>query len=202
MAPQALTAEQQKLSTLWEEHMHTEFVRHRADEAMATMVGNPRVNHVPVMTGGDGREEVYQFYAKHCLSQIPPDMEVSPVSRTIGQDRVVDEIIVRFTHTIPMNSMLPGLLPTGKRVEVGVVVIAQFDGDKLAHEHIYWDQASVLSQLGYLSADGLPVVGVESARSLVDRTIRLNSLIRSAQPTAAHAPPTANTSAAVHESRR
>ena len=93
------------------------------------MVANPLVNQVPVMIGGDGREELYEFYAKYFLPQIPPDMEMVPVSRTIGQGRLVDEMVARFTHTIPMDFMLPGIPPTGKRVEVALVVVVQVDGD-------------------------------------------------------------------------
>jgi carboxymethylenebutenolidase len=145
------------------------------------MVANPLVNQVPVMIGGDGREELYEFYAKYFLPQIPPDMEMVPVSRTIGQGRLVDEMVARFTHTIPMDFMLPGIPPTGKRVEVALVVVVQFDGDKLAHEHLYWDQASVLVQLGLLQPGGLPVVGAEGARSVLDRSIRLNALIHRAK---------------------
>jgi carboxymethylenebutenolidase len=71
------------------------------------MVANPRINQVPVMIGGDGKEEVYDFYAKYFLPQIPPDMKVVSVSRTVGQGRLVDEIVLRFTHTIPMDFILP-----------------------------------------------------------------------------------------------
>ena len=177
----ALTADEQKFNDIWNEHLRAEFSAHSADETLATMVANPRINQVPVMIGGDGKEEVYEFYDKYFLPQIPPDTEVIPVSRTIGQGRLVDEIVVRFTHTIPMDWMLPGIPPTGKRVEVGLVVVVQFDGDKMAHEHIYWDQASVLVQLGLLQSGGLPVVGAESARSVLDRSIRLNELIRRAK---------------------
>jgi carboxymethylenebutenolidase len=176
-----LTADEQKLSDAFNEHLRTEFSAHSADEAIATMVANPLVNQVPVMIGGDGKEELYEFYAKYFLPQIPPDMEIVPVSRTIGQGRLVDEMVARFTHTIPMDWMLPGIPPTGKRVEVGLVVIVQFDGDKLAHEHLYWDQASVLVQLGLLQPGGLPVVGAEGARSVLDRSIRLNALIHRAK---------------------
>jgi len=108
-------------------------------------------------------------------------MEIFPVSRTIGQGRLVDEIVTRFTHTILMDWMLPGIPPTGKRVEVALVVVMQFDGDKMAHGHLYWDQASVLMQLGLLQPEGLPVVGAEGARSLLDRSIRLNALIHRAK---------------------
>ena len=178
----ALTADEQKLNDVWNEHLRAEFKAHSADETMATMVANPLINEVPVMIGGCGKEEVYRFYAKYCLPQIPPDCEIVPVSRTIGQGRLVDEIVLRFTHTTSVDWMLPGILPTGKRVEVAFVVVIQFDGDKMVHEHLFWDQASVLVQLGLLAPGGLPVVGAEGARSLLDRSIRLNALIDRANP--------------------
>ena len=177
----ALTADEQKLDDIWNEHLRAEFSAYSADETVATMVASPRNHLVPVMIGGDGKEEVHEFYAKYCLPQIPPDMEIVPVSRTIGQGRLVDEIVVRFTHTIPMDWMLPGIPPTGKRVEVALVVVVQFDGDKMAHETLYWDQASVLVQLGLLQPGGLPVVGADGARSVLDRSIRLNELIHRAK---------------------
>ena len=177
----ALTADEQKLDDVWNEHLRAEFSAHSADETVATMVANPRINEVPVMIGGDGKEEVYEFYAKHALPQIPPDIEMVPVSRTVGQGRLVDEIVLRFTHTIPMDWMLPGIPPTGKRVEVALVVVVQFDGDKLAHETLYWDQASVLVQLGLLQPGALPIVGAEGPRSVLDRSIRLNQLIHRAK---------------------
>lgn len=178
MPPQvALTADEQKLSDAWDEHLRTEFSAHSADEAINTMAANPLINQVPVMIGGNGKEEVYEFYARYFLSQIPPDLEMTPVSRTIGQGRLVYQIVVRFTHTIRMDWMLPGIPPTGKRVEVAQVVVVQFDSGKLAHEHLYWDQASVLVQLGLLQPSGLPIVGSEGARSVLDRSIPLNGLL-------------------------
>jgi carboxymethylenebutenolidase len=177
----ALTAEEQKLNDVWDEHLRAEFAAHSPEAALATMVAQPRINQVPVMIGGEGRDGVYAFYAQYFLPQIPPDMEVVPVSRTIGRGRLVDELVVRFTHTIPMEFMLPGIPPTGKRVEVALVVVVQFDGDKMAHEYLYWDQASVLVQLGLLEAGGLPVVGAEGARSVLDRSLRLNALIHRAK---------------------
>ena len=179
---QALTAEQQKLSNLWDAHVSAEFDALSADEAIATMVTNPRVWLAPLMAGGEGKQEVYEFYSKHFISQIPPDSEMIPVSRTVGQSRVVEEMIFRFTHTIQMDWMLPGIAPTGKRVEVGLLLIVQFEGDKLAHEHVYWDQASVLVQLGLLDRAALPVVGAEGVRSLLNRSIPLNALIHRAKP--------------------
>ena len=176
-----LTAAEKALSDAWDRHTSAEFAAHDPERAIATMSDAPRVNQVPVMIGGDGRGQLYEFYGEHFLSQIPPDMEMTPVSRTIGQGRVVDELLATFTHTITMDWMLPGIPPTGKRVEVALVVVAQFDGELLAHEHLYWDQASVLVQLGLLQPGLLPVVGAEGARSVLDRSIPLNQLIQRAK---------------------
>jgi carboxymethylenebutenolidase len=175
-----LSVEEQKLNDVWDEHLQSEFDAHSADKALATMVKNPRVNAVPVVIGGNGKEEVHQFYANYFLRQIPPDTEMVPVSRTIGQGRVVEEMIFRFTHSIQMDWILPDV-PTGKRVEIAMLVVVQFDDDRLAHEHVYWDQASVLVQVGLLQPRGLPVVGADSARSLLDRRMRLNELLHRAE---------------------
>ena len=131
------------------------------------------------MLGARGHAELYDFYANHFLNPIPPDMEMVAVSRTIGQGRVVDEQIMRFTHSIPLDWVLPGIAPTGKRVKLPFVVIVQFEGDKLAHEHLYWDQASVLVQVGLLDRK-LPVRGGETAAQVVNPTQPMNELIRRA----------------------
>lgn len=129
------------------------------------------------MTGGVGQDALREFYGKRFITQMPPDTEIVPVSQTIGTDQLVDEMIFRFTHTIRMDWMLPGVPPTGKRVEVPLVAIVRFRDGKLAHEHIYWDQASVLVQLGLLDATALPVAGVETARKVVDPTRPSNALM-------------------------
>jgi len=202
----ALTAAEQLLNDAWEEHLRTEFTAHSAEEALATMIDNPLVNQIPVMIGGNGKEELYGFYATYFLPQIPPDTEKVPMSRTIGQGRLVEEMVVRFTHTIPMEWMLPGIPPTGKRVEVVLLVVVQFDGDKLVHEHLYWVQASVLVQLGLLQRESLPVVGAEGARSVLDRSIPLNALLHRAKVTvqktaaAAHTPAAGSVSDQGHRS--
>ena len=138
------------LSSVWDQHVTAELSAKSADEAIATMTEECYVNLIPLMVGARGRDEVRDFYANHFVSQLPPDIEMVPVSRTIGQGRVVDEMIIRFTHSVRMDWLLPGVPPTGKRVEVPFVAIIQFEGDKIAHEHLYWDQASVLVQLGLL----------------------------------------------------
>jgi carboxymethylenebutenolidase len=167
------------LSSAWDQHLASEFAAKSPEQALATMTEEPYVNEVALMIGGRGRAEVRDFYASHFLSQIPPDLETVPVSRTIGQGRVVDELVLRFTHSIRMDWLLPGVPPTGKRVEVPMVAIVQFDGDKVAHEHIHWDQASVLVQVGLLDRT-LPVRGGEIAAQVLSPTQPMNDLIRRA----------------------
>ena len=175
-----LTAPQEILRKLWEEHVRQEFATHDTEETLATMVEDAYVNHIPVLTGGVGQEQLREFYSKHFIPQMPPDTEMIPLSRTIGNDQLVDEMIFKFTHMVRMDWMLPGLAPTGKRVEVPLVAIVRFRDGKLAHEHIYWDQASVLVQLGLLDRGKLPVTGVESARKASDKTLPSNALIERA----------------------
>jgi carboxymethylenebutenolidase len=176
----SLTPAQQRLSELWDEHVRHEFSTRNTEDTLATMVEDAYVNHIPVLTGGVGRDELREFYSKRFIPQMPPDTEMTPVSRTIGEDQIVDEMVFKFTHSIPMDWMLPGIPPTGKRVEVPLVAIVRFRDGKLAHEHIYWDQASVLVQIGLLDPAKLPVVGVESARKVLDPTLPANALMRRA----------------------
>jgi len=175
-----LTSAQQRLSELWEEHVRHEFSTRHTEHTLATMVEDAYVNHIPVLTGGVGRDELREFYSKRFIPHMPPDTEMTPVSRTIGNDQLVDEMVFKFTHTIRMDWMLPGIAPTGKRVEVPLVAIVRFKGGKLAHEHIYWDQASVLVQIGLLDASKLPVAGVESARKVLDPSMSANELMKRA----------------------
>jgi carboxymethylenebutenolidase len=173
----SLTARQEFLRDLWEEHVRYEFVTRNTEDTLATMVEDAYVNHIPVLTGGVGRDQLRAFYSKHFIPQMPPDTEMIPISRTIGDDQVVDEMVFTFTHSIGMDWMLPGIAPTGKRVEVPLVAIVRFREGKLAHEHIYWDQASVLVQLGLLDAGTLPVAGIETARKALNPSLPSNVLI-------------------------
>jgi len=175
-----LNPAQQTLRQLWERHVQYEFSTRNTEDTLATMVEDAYVNHIPVLTGGVGRDELREFYSKRFIPQMPPDTEMTPVSRTIGEDQLVDEMVFKFTHSIRMDWMLPGVAPTGKRVEVPLVAIVRFREGKLAHEHIYWDQASVLVQIGLLDASKLPVAGVESARKVVDPTLPANALMKRA----------------------
>ena len=175
-----LTPAQEALRKLWEDHVRYEFSTRNTEETLATMVEDAYVNHIPVLTGGSGHDELREFYSRRFIPQMPPDTEMTAVSRTIGEDQLVDEMIFKFTHTIAMDWMLPGISPTGKHVEVPLVAIIRFRDGKLAHEHIYWDQASVLVQIGLLDAAKLPVAGVESARKVLDPGLPANALMRRA----------------------
>jgi len=156
------------LVKLWEEHTAHEFTTRDTEATLATMTDDAYVNHVPVMTGGYGKAALRQFYSRDFIPSMPPDTALTPVSRTVGENQLVDEMIFSFTHTQEIPWMLPGVAATNRHVEVPLVAIVRFREGKLAHEHIYWDQASVLKQIGLLTDESLPVVGVETARRVLD----------------------------------
>jgi carboxymethylenebutenolidase len=163
---------------LWESHTRLEFAMKDAAATVATMSPDNYVNHVPVMTGGRGRDEMIEFYGKHFIPRMPADTTLRLLARTVGRDRLVDEFVFSFTHDVEMDWMLPGVAPTQRKVEVPMVVVVQFDGDKIACERIYRDQASVLVQVGQIDPSGLPVVGVASARKFEDPRLPSSELIR------------------------
>jgi len=152
----------------WNEHISYEFSTRDVASTIATMVEDAYVNHVPVMTGGYGHAALRRFYQEDFISPMPADTAIQLVSRTLGQDQLVDEIIFSFTHTEEMPWMLPGVAPTHRRVEVPLVVVVGFRDGKLAHERIYWDQASVLKQIGLLTDPALPVCGVEATQKVLN----------------------------------
>ncbi|MEQ8393618.1 nuclear transport factor 2 family protein [Thalassobaculum sp.] len=166
-----LNDQQQALVALFQEHVQAE-LRGDLETTMATMTDNPHLTNVPSMVGGNGQKGVLDFYANHLVGKFfPPDVEMIPVSSTVGTNQIVDELVIRFTHTAVIDWMLPGVQPTGKRVEAAFVVVVGIDGGKISHEHIYWDQASVLVQIGLLDPKGLPVSGAEAARRILDPTL-------------------------------
>jgi carboxymethylenebutenolidase len=165
------------LVALWEDHCRCEFETRDVNATMASMVAQPYVNHIPTMTGGVGYEQLKRFYAFHFIPVNPPDFRLTPISRTVGTDTIVDEFIVHFTHTTQMDWLLPGIPPTGRPVEIPTVAIVKFEGDKLVHEHIYWDQASVLVQIGLLDPRGSPVAGAETAHKVMDKSLPSNGLM-------------------------
>jgi carboxymethylenebutenolidase len=165
------------LNALWEAHCYHEFATRDVEAVMPTMVAQPYVNHVPTMTGGVGHDNLKRFYTHHFVNSNPADTKLIPISRTIGADRIVDEFIFSCTHDCEIDWLLPGVAPTGKYFEVPMLAVVCFRGDKLYNEHIYWDQASVLVQVGLLDPEGLPVAGIESARKLLDESLPSNELM-------------------------
>ncbi len=166
---------------LFDAHMAAEFTRPDLDATMATMIDSPVLTHVPVLTGGSGYDEVRSFYGKYFLNHWPADTKVTRISRTITNDRLIDEIIVSFTHDIEMPALLPGVKATGRKVELAHVVVVGIANGKVAYERIYWDQACLLVQIGLLDPATLPVTGVEQARRLLDPTRPSNELIHRAE---------------------
>ncbi|HWW98260.1 MAG TPA: ester cyclase [Edaphobacter sp.] len=160
--------DQAEMIAKWDEHIAYEFSSRDVSSTIATMVEDAYVNHVPVMTGGYGREALRRFYAQDFISMMPADTSIKLISRTLGEDQLVDEMIFSFTHTEEMPWMLPGVPPTYRHVDVPLVVVVGFREGKLAHERIYWDQASVLKQIGLLTDASLPVFGAETAQRLLD----------------------------------
>lgn len=164
-----------------------EFVAKDVDATMSTMVAEPYVNHIPTMTGGIGYKDLHRFYRDYFIPGNPPSLKMKLLSRTVGTDRVVDEMYMSFRHTQIMPWLLPDVEPTNRDVEVALVVIVCIRGGKLYHEHIYWDQASVLVQTGLLDPKlvlggtgpgQLPVVDGAGARKVVDESsVRSNELI-------------------------
>jgi carboxymethylenebutenolidase len=163
------------LDALWEKHLEGEFVTCDADATVRTMVPRAYVNHVPTMIGGFGVRELRRYYKYYFIPQNQGSRMI-PISRTIGADRLVDEFIACFKHEAENDTLLPGIKPTGKEVRIPMVAIVQFRGDKLCSEHLYWDQASVLVQLGLLDPAQLPVTGAEAADRIIDEELPLNTL--------------------------
>jgi carboxymethylenebutenolidase len=172
-----VTADPKHLGAMFDAHTDAEFKTRDIDATMATMSAVPHVTHVPTMTGGHGRDDVRRFYERWFIGRWPEDTKITPVSRTVGEDRVVDEMIISFTHDCAMPALLPGVAPTGRKVVIPFVVVVGFADGRIAFERIYWDQASMLAQLGLIDAAKLPVTGAEQAARLIDPTLPSNTLI-------------------------
>jgi carboxymethylenebutenolidase len=140
----------QQLEQLWAEHLKGEFETKDVEATLATMVEDAYVNHLPVNTGGRGKEALRVFYRDDFIPSWPADLQMTPVNRVVGMAQLVDELHLAFTHSKPMPWFLPNVPPTHKKIDVDVVVVVQFRGDKLACERIYWDHATVLRQVGVL----------------------------------------------------
>ncbi len=171
------------LIDVWEAHTAAEFEQKDADAAIATMTEHPVLIHVPVNTGATGKTELQMFYSEIFIPQMPADVELQLLSRSVGQNRLIDEFILRFTHTVRMEWFAPGINPTGCRLVVPHVGIIAFENGKISSEHIYWDQATVLAQMGLLDRQ-LPVIGDTQCDRLLDANAPANELIKRSTPDA------------------
>ncbi|OTA56772.1 carboxymethylenebutenolidase [Hypoxylon sp. EC38] len=188
------------IENIWDEHTYWEFKARSVEETMATMVEEPYVNHIPTLTGGVGRRALTDFYRDHFIFSNPPDTELELVSRTVGIDRVVDEFLFKATHDRVIDWLAPGIPATGRSISVPFTSVVNIRGDRLYHEHINWDQATLLRQLGLLpdylpfpySITGdesvahnksfeyrLPVAGIESAHKFTNESsVESNTMFR------------------------
>jgi carboxymethylenebutenolidase len=156
-----------RMAEVWQQHVYSEFVLKDAKAALTTMTDDPHVLMVPIAVGGKGSDGVYDYYSKYFLTQLPADLMPIPISQVIGTDTLVEEAVYTFTHDQVMDWMIPGVRRTGKRVEVAVVGVIKFVNDRIASEHLYWDHATVLAQLGIIDPDKASVKPAESARTLL-----------------------------------
>ena len=168
MANEGNHSQEPNIGAVFDQHIKHEFQDHDVDATMETMTNESYVHHVPMMTGGKGYAGVYNFYKNHFIGKMPDDTKLVHISRTVGKDQVVDELILSFTHDREIDFILPGVPPTGRYVELPHGVIMNFRDEKIAHEHIYWDQASLLVQIGLLDPKLLPVMGQEQAKRLLE----------------------------------
>jgi carboxymethylenebutenolidase len=175
-----MSADPKSLGAMFDAHTAAEFKTRDIEATMATMAAAPNVTHVPTMTGGAGRAAVRRFYQSWFIGHWPEDTKVEQISRTVGETQIVDEVMISFTHDCEMPAILPGVKPTGRKVTIPFVVVVGFEGGKVAFERIYWDQASMLVQLGLLDKSNLPVTGAEQAARLLDPSLPSNTLIPSA----------------------
>jgi len=152
------------LGAVFDAHVGAEFVTKDVDATMATMADDPYVWHVPTNMGGDGFESVRAFYSSSFVGKWPVDTQVEQIGRHVAENTVVEELVMSFTHDVRLDVLLPGVPPTGRRVELPVVVVMGFDGDKVAYEHIYWDQGSLLAQVGLLDPAQVPVAPDQARR--------------------------------------
>lgn len=173
-----MTTQPYDLGTLFDEHLDHEFVAEDVAATMSTMTAEPYVNHVPTMMGGVGREDLADFYGRYFIGHWPADTAITPVCRTVGTDRIVDEMVMSFTHDMLMQAFLPGVPPTGRPVLLAVVVVVGFEAGKIAYERIYWDQASLLAQVGLLDETRLPISGAAQAHKVLDKNLPANTLLQ------------------------
>jgi carboxymethylenebutenolidase len=140
----------EELERLWDDHLAGEFVTKDVEATLATMTDDAHVDHIPVHTGGKGKDALRAFYRDVFIPSWPDDLQQTSINRVGGDGQIVDEIRTLFTHNRRMDWFLPEIPPTHRVVDIDMIVVVQFREGKIASERIYWDQATVLRQVGLL----------------------------------------------------
>jgi len=135
---------------LWEDHLKGEFITKNENESLATMVEDASVMAIPTGWGGRGKTRLRPLYRDEFIPTIPDGWEHTVIHRVVSENCIVEEATMRFRHTKQMDWFLPGVAPTGKPVEIEFVIVVEFRDGKMAAERVYWDQATVLRQVGLL----------------------------------------------------
>jgi carboxymethylenebutenolidase len=142
------------IETVWDDHISATF---SGCETGVQTAGATSTLCMPTLVAGIREEQLRKFYESKVAGS-PASLKMQLVNRIVGSDKIVDEMVVKFTHTCEVPWMLPGVVATGKEVEVLVVWMVMVRGGRVVHERLYWDQAGVLVQLGLIETAGLPVV--------------------------------------------
>jgi carboxymethylenebutenolidase len=135
---------------LWLAHLDGEFTNRNEEESLATMVEDASVCHVPTGSGAAGKTILRRYYRDEFIPSIPEDWNITTINRVVTDTCIVEEDKLRFHHTKQMDWFLPSVSPTGKLIEIDIVVFIDFRDGLMSAERIYWDQASVLRQIGML----------------------------------------------------
>ena len=166
--PKICRVSSDRLRAVWAEHCRCEFELRDVSATMDTMTDDPHLLNVPTGRGGQGRAGVQRFYTDEFIGTLPDDVQVQSLGLAVGLSRIAEEVVMTFTHDRVMPWILDRIEPTGRKVRIPQLAVVGFRDDKVAFEHIWWDQASVLAQVGVFDPEGLPVVGSEQAKALFD----------------------------------
>jgi carboxymethylenebutenolidase len=140
-----------KLEGIWDEHLEASLVRRDVDASLAQMTTEPSVRHLPTMSGAVGRPALERFYSTEFFPQLPGDLVLSRISRTVDRFRLVDETTMSFTHDRELAWLLPGVAPTYRRAEVLAIAVVSFERGRINSQRILWDHATLTAQLGVTS---------------------------------------------------
>ncbi|WP_299494771.1 hypothetical protein [uncultured Shewanella sp.] len=169
MATKEITSQlHQKYVDIFDEHMAAEFDHKNINDTMATMSEDPYVINIPTLRGGDNYQAVKHFYNTEFIGQFPDDMDIEVISKSFNTDLLVTELVMSLTHDREIPWLLPNISPSYKKISFFTIVIVNFKDEKVDSERIYWDQGSVLAQVGLIDEKKLPVNGQACVHKLLE----------------------------------